>query len=98
MTADLTPVSGQLDQTMTDITGQLAPSSKRVYLNDAKHFATWLQDQGITPASMTRSDMIAYRLHLAESSYAKATKQRMFSVACRLMNEQYIAGHIEEKI
>jgi integrase len=42
--------------------------------------------------------MIAYRLYLAESTYAKATKQRMFSVAVKLMNEQYIAGHIKDKV
>ncbi len=98
MTGELTPISTQLDQTITDIAGQLAPSSKRIYMNDAKHFADWMQKQGLTPDCMTRSDMIAYRLHLAESTYAKATKQRMFSVACRLMNEQYIAGRIKEKV
>jgi len=95
---DLIPTSAQLDQTITDIAGQLAPSSKRIYLNDTKHFAEWMQEQGLTPSSMSRSDMIAYRLHLAESTYAKPTKQRMFSVACRLMNEQYIAGHIKDNV
>jgi integrase len=95
---DLIPTSANLDQTITDIAGQLAPSSKRIYLNDAKHFADWMKREAITPGSMTRSDMIAYRLHLAESTYAKATKQRMFSVACRLMNEQYAAGRISEKV
>jgi site-specific recombinase XerD len=95
---DLIPTSAQLDQAITDIAGQLAPSSKRIYLNDTKHFAEWMQEQGLTLSSMSRSDMIAYRLHLAESTYAKPTKQRMFSVACRLMNEQYIAGHIKDKV
>ena len=95
---NLIPTSSQLDQTMTDIAGQLAPSSKLTYANDAKHFAEWMKREVIMPDSMTRSDMIAYRLHLAESTYAKATKQRMFSVACRLMNEQYISGHIKEKV
>jgi site-specific recombinase XerD len=64
-----------LDQTIADIAGQLAKSSKRIYLNDTKHFADWMQEQGLTPSAMTRSDMIAYRQHLAESTYAKATKQ-----------------------
>lgn len=95
---DLIPTSNQLDQTMTDIAGQLAPSSKLTYTNDAKHFATWMQRQGIIPNDMTRSDMIAYRLFLAESKYAKPTKQRMFSVACRLMNEQHLAGHLKENV
>src|SRR5271169_863973 len=95
---DLVTTSTNLDQTITDIAGQLAPSSKRIYLNDTKHFAMWMQEQGLLPSAMSRSDMIAYRLHLAESKYAKATKQRMFSVACRLMNEQYIAGQIKDKV
>lgn len=87
-----------LDQTITDIAGQLAPSSKRIYFNDTKHFAEWMQEQGLTPDTMSRSDMIAYRLHLAESTYAKATKQRMFRVAVRLMNEQYVTGLLKEKV
>ena len=95
---DLIPTSNQLDQAFTDIAGQLAPSSKLVYANDAKHFAVWMQNNSITPNDMTRSDMIAYRLYLAESSYAKATKQRMFSVACKIMREQKISGHLTEDI
>lgn len=95
---ELLPTTSQLDQTITDIAGQLAPSSKRIYINDTKHFAEWMTQQGLSPDTMSRSDMIAYRLHLAQSSYAKATKQRMFSIACKLMNEQYIAGHITEKV
>jgi integrase/recombinase XerD len=86
------------DQTITDIAGQIAPSSKRIYLNDTKYFAQWMQSQALTPEGMTRSDMIAYRLHLAQSTYAKPTKQRMFRVAMRLMNEQYTSGRIKEKI
>jgi hypothetical protein len=82
MNTDLIPTTTQLDQTMTDIAGQLAPSSKRIYLHDAKHFAEWIQEQEFTLDSMTRSNMIAYRLYLVESKYAKATKQRMFRVAC----------------
>jgi len=95
---DLVSTSNQLEQAITDIAGQLAPTSKRIYLNDAKHFAKWMQENSINPLNMTRSDMITYRLHLAESTYAKTTKQRMFSVAIRLMNEQYIAGNIKEKV
>lgn len=96
--ADLVPTSTSLDQTITDIAGQLAPSSKRIYLNDTKYFAEWMKQQRLTPSMMSRSDIIAYRLHLAESKYAKTTKQRMFRVAIRLMNEQYIAGLIKDKI
>jgi Site-specific recombinase XerD len=95
---DIITTSSQLDQTMADIAGQLAPSSKLTYINDAKHFADWMKREAITPDSVSRSDMIAYRLHLAESTYAKATKQRMFSVACRLMNEQHLTGHLKDNV
>lgn len=95
---DLIPIPKNVGQIMTDIAGQLAPSSKRVYLNDVHHFASWMIRQGIQPDCMSRSDMIAYRTYLAESSYAKGTKQRMFSVACRLMNELYINGHMKDKV
>jgi hypothetical protein len=95
---ELITTNTYLYQTITDIAGQLAPSSKRIYLNDAKHFADWMKREAITPDSMSRSDMIAYRLYLADSTYAKAIKQRMFSVACRLMNEKYIARHLLCKV
>ncbi len=94
----LTTSNTALTQTMTDIAGQLAPTSKRVYLNDVRHFANWMQEHSLTPATMTRSDIIAYRSSLSESTYAKATKQRMFSVAVRLMREHHLSGHITENI
>jgi integrase/recombinase XerD len=90
--------SQEFDQAMHDIAGQLAPSSQRIYRSDARHFATWLLARGITPTQMTRSNMIAYRSYLSESTYSKATKQRMFAVACRIMNEQYINGTLAVKV
>lgn len=94
-----------LDQSITDIAGQLAPTSQRVYLSDATHFAHWIQDRLLTLGTFTRTDMIAYRSYLdttvsekTTKRYSKATKQRMFSVACRLMNEQYISGRTATKV
>jgi len=63
-------------------------------MSDARHFAQWMQAEGLTPESITRIDMSNYRLHLADSTYAKTTKQRMFSVACKLMREQKLNGRI----
>lgn len=95
----LAPLSFQeLDTSLSDIAGQLAPSSQRIYRHDACHFADWMISQGLTPQSMTRSAMIAYRSYLAESAYSKPTKQRMFAVASRIMNEQYISGQIAVKV
>ncbi len=104
MTTDLTRINldPSLTASMQDIAGQLAPSSRRIYLIDARHFATWLQEQGLTPASMTRSDLIAYRQYLAGASkadgkpYSRSALQRMFAVACRLMKEHAIAHHSED--
>ena len=55
-----------MDGALTDTVGQLSPSSRRTYMIDARQFAGWLVDQGITPATMTRSHAIAYRSYLQE--------------------------------
>src|SRR5438876_8772802 len=86
--------SHELEQAMHDIAGQLAPTSQRIYASDARHFAHWILQQGLTPGTMTRSAMIDYRRYLAERDYSKATKQRMFSIAVRLMREQHKNGGI----
>ncbi len=64
---------------MTNIAGQLLPSSRRIYTNDARHFAYWMIDRGLLPQNMTRSDMLVYRAYLADSAYSKPTKQRLVS-------------------
>lgn len=93
-----------MQQSIDDIAGQLSESSKRIYHIDAKHFAHWMQLQGLTPATFTRSDMIAYRAYLETSTkkdgkrYSKAAKQRMFVVARRLMNEQHLKGNTPEDV
>jgi len=89
---DLVPVV-DFTQSIADATGQLAPRSRRVYAGDAKTFAIWLQENGLTVKGLTRSHVIEYRSHLGEK-YAKATAARMLSVAKRILNEQVIAGHI----
>src|SRR5437764_6330882 len=98
MTTELTAINTPLDKTTIDIAGQVASSSQRIYINDARHFAAWVEGQGLTPSQLTRSEIIAYRSYLSGSTYAKATKQRMFSIACRLMEEQYRAGNIATNI
>ena len=88
-----------LDPTFTDVAGQIAPSSARIYTIDARRFASWITQQGLDPATLTRSDMIAYRAYLQETisphtgkPYSRAARQRMFSVAMRLMREHYASG------
>lgn len=94
-----------LEQTITDIAGQLQPTSQRVYRSDTEHFASWILARGLTPDTFQRSDMIAYRSYLdtvlsarTGKPFSKATKQRMFSVARRLMDEQFVSERISKKV
>ncbi len=78
---------------MQDLAGQLAPRSRAIYENDARHFATWLNGLGLSLETATRSHLIQYRSHLAET-YAKATAARMLSVARRLLGEAVKRGDL----
>lgn len=78
---------------MQDLAGQLAPRSRLIYENDARHFANWLLEQNLTLETATRSHLIQYRSHLAEN-YAKATAARMLSVARRLLSEAVKRGDL----
>lgn len=104
MASDLI-LSQSMQQSIDDVAGQISENSKRIYRIDAKHFANWMQEQGLTPATFTRSDMIAYRAYLDAAispktgkRYSKPAKQRMFVVACRLMNEQHLRGNTPEDV
>lgn len=78
---------------ISDVAGQLGTRSKRIYQNDAQVFATWMLERDLTTDTLTRSTMIAYRQFLGDS-YAKATAQRMFSVARRILQEQVYSGKL----
>jgi hypothetical protein len=56
---DIIPII-DFSQSVQDATGQLGKRSRRIYENDAKMFALWLQEQGLTIKSLTHSNMIAY--------------------------------------
>jgi integrase/recombinase XerD len=81
------------DQSIKDVSGQIGKRSGRIYANDAKKFARWIQEQGLTVEGLTRSHIIAYRGYLDEH-YAKATAARMLSVARRILGEQVYNGVI----
>jgi integrase/recombinase XerD len=89
--AELTIVD--LETSMADVAGQLMSSSRRVYLTDARQFASWLLEHGLTPQTCTRSDIITYRSYLQET-YEKATASRKLVVARRLLAEQVNSGRI----
>ena len=93
MTTSLAPSTpiAQLDlvSALADAQGQLALSSRRMYRIDAEQFAVWMIERGLTPKTLTRSDMIAYRAYLQEA-YRKATAERKLVVARRLLEELVI--------
>lgn len=78
---------------MQDLAGQLAPRSRAIYENDARHFSEWLAQLELTLVTATRSHLIQYRSYLAQN-YAKSTAARMFSVARRLLNEAVKRGDL----
>jgi len=75
-----------LQATMHNVAGQLAPTSRKTYTYDAKHFALWMADRDLALQSLSRDDLVAYRAHLTEA-YAKATASLMWAVARRLLDE-----------
>ena len=77
--------------TMQNVAGQLAPTSRKTYMIDAKHFAQWLADQNLSLDALERDDLVAYRAHLAET-YAPSTAARMWAVARRLLDEAVQRG------
>lgn len=72
--------------TVQNVAGQLAPSSRKTYTIDAKHFAQWLASCNLSLASLERDDLVSYRAHLA-ATYAQSTAARMWAVARRLLDE-----------
>lgn len=79
---------------LKDLAGQLMPRSQERYRRDAIYFRRWLEEQGESLETTTRSTVIAYREHLA-SKYANATAARMFTIARRLLEEAVQRGLLE---
>ena len=77
--------------TMQNVAGQLAPTSRKTYTIDAKHFAQWLASRELSLSSLDRDDLVIYRAHLAET-YAQSTASRMWAVARRLLDEAVQRG------
>lgn len=83
-----TVLAPPLAATMHNVVGQLAPTSRKTYLIDAKHFAQWMAEQHLSLFSLDRDDLVNYRAHLAET-YATSTASRMWAVARRLLDEAF---------
>src|SRR6266705_131783 len=79
-----------LPQSFANVAGQLSPKSKRVYEHDAIAFATWLNEN---KCELTRESVIMYRQYLSQR-YKPTTAKRMWSVVCRILDEQVMSGNI----
>src|SRR5439155_22374742 len=84
-------LTSPLAATMQNVTGQLAPTLRKTYTIDAKHFAQCMADQGLSLFSLSRYELVAYRRYLAEH-YAKAPASRMWAAARRLLDEAMERG------
>ena len=80
-----------LAATMHNVAGQLAPTSRKTYTIDAKHFAQWMADRSLSVFSLGRDELVEYRKYLAEK-YAQSTASRMWAVARRLLDEAVQRG------
>lgn len=78
-------------ETMQNVTGQLAPTSRKTSMIDAKHFAQWLAGRELSLTELHRDDLVAYRTHLTET-YAQSTAARMWAVVRRLLDESVQRG------
>jgi site-specific recombinase XerD len=74
-------------ETLHALAGQLALRSQKQYASDAKHFATWLNQNNLTLQTLNRDNMIEYRRHLAEAYPNPTTASRLLVVAKRLLDE-----------
>lgn len=78
--------SADYQQTQANVTGQVAESSTRVYLSEARMFARWLQERGY--GELSREAIIAYHKHLR--AYRPNTAARKWSIVKQLVGEHII--------
>jgi integrase len=89
---DLSPQTPVLPAAFENVAGQLSESSQRIYKHDAIAFATWLRDHDY---ELTRESVILYRHYLGQN-YKPTTAKRMWSVVCRILEEQVHSGKLEK--
>lgn len=75
-----------------NVAGQLSPSSQRIYKHDAIVFAKWLNENN---CGLTRESVILYRQYLSQK-YSPTTAKRMWSVVCRILDEQVRSEHLDK--
>lgn len=95
MGQELTAWNGlPIEKMEESLAGQLADSSKELYLRDMKYFGKWITSQGLVFTELTYDDLVQYRKHL-DGKYANSTAGRMLVVARKVMAEAYKRGLIK---
>ena len=104
MSTDLIPLEQSLTSLGFEAIVQIMPNiqaevenetSWRVYQQDIKSFASWLQASHIDLTRLTRVDLLNYRKSLSPT-YANISINRMFVVARLVVSELVHAGNIKE--
>lgn len=73
-----------LEQVTNALVKNVAASSRRIYLSDARQFLAFLTQREVSLATATFTDVSEYRAWL-DSNFKKATAARMLTVARRLL-------------
>ncbi len=64
--------------------GDASPHTIRGYHAQAGRFVAWCKERGISPATATEADLVAYRKHLVEAGYKRTTIAFKLAVVKRL--------------
>lgn len=78
-TTDRQVIAADLDAAFADFLrlrvaeGDASPHTVRAYYTHVRGFVSWCDSQGIDPARATMGDLEAYRRHLIDSGYTRAT-------------------------
>ena len=64
--------------------GDASPHTVRNYHAQAGQFVAWCEEHGVNPATATEDDVIAYRKHLVDAGYSRATIGLKLAVVKRL--------------
>ena len=92
MSQKIEPYNQLPTESFANVAGQLSPSSQRIYQHDAIAFANWLDENNY---GLTRESVIMYRQYLSQH-YSPTTAKRMWSVVCRILDEQVRSKHIDK--
>jgi site-specific recombinase XerD len=76
------------------VAGHLSAHTRRAYLQDSRHFLTWLAGNQLELKSLSQANIAQYQRYLVET-FAKPTASRKFTIARKLLDEAVQRGVID---